>query len=86
LQFFRCGGEGDKKDKCLYRMEKTNRQLQPSKSRVISDIDHGIPLRTGSLASVSVLTSLEIPNGAVKMHSCVRSGRALQMCDINWRE
>jgi hypothetical protein len=42
-----------------------------------------IPFLTGSLVSVSTFTSLEIPNGAVKMHSCVRSGLALQMWDIN---
>lgn len=42
-----------------------------------------IPFRTGSLTSVSTLTNFEIPNGAVKMHSCVRSGRALQIWEIN---
>jgi len=36
--------------------------------------------------SVSTLTSLEMPNGAVNIHSCVRSGLALLMWDINCRE
>lgn len=45
-----------------------------------------LPLRTGSRASPSTLTNLDIPRGAVKIHSCVLSGRALEMCVINCKE
>ncbi|KAE8335478.1 hypothetical protein BDV24DRAFT_143762 [Aspergillus arachidicola] len=36
-------------------------------------------LRTGSRASPRALTSLGMPNGAVRIHSCVLSGRALEI-------
>lgn len=45
--------------------------------------DRNAPLRTGSRASLRTLTKRDIPNGAVKIHSWVLSGRALDICDIN---
>lgn len=45
-----------------------------------------LPLRTGSRTSESTATSLEMPNGAVKIHSWDRSGRAADIADINCRE
>lgn len=45
-----------------------------------------IPLRTASLLSSSTATNLEIPNGAVVTHSCVRSGLADDIAEISCSE
>ena len=44
------------------------------------------PLRTASLLSSKIATSLETPNGAVCTHSCVRSGRADDIAEISCKE
>ena len=40
--------------------------------------------RTGSRISSRTFTSLDIPSGAVKIHSCVLSGLAVEIREINW--
>ena len=59
---------------------------EPDKDKELIQNVYALPLRTGSRASPSTLTNLDIPRGAVKIHSCVLSGRALEMCVINCKE
>jgi hypothetical protein len=42
-----------------------------------------LPLRTASRLSSRTATNLDTPKGAVYTHSCVRSGLADEMADIN---